>query len=460
MNEEASLKDEVLWKLSLDNNVARFASFDPEQKLRFARLSEKEIEPSGTPEEIVSRLLDLCASVNIRTFLPRQASGNPFVYGLTSTEIVLKKMLEFGNSGYFCLINETISINDGGISGVVDQGVVEFSPDDTPRAVEKPGVCALPLSLANIILEQVYKIPNPIPARRGQRVEFSLHPNRVGVRNEHTLVWESAPSQLLEHHKIVPNWPNNFSRHVGDKVFGLLVADGLGLPIPSSTVVGRRVAPFTFGQSTKTGETWIRTCPLVQQPGKYTTTNMWTDPFALMQGEDPTNLNIQSLIFQEGVQSKYSGATYPIFQNSIIEGIAGTGDDFMSGSKAPEPLPPQILKDVIELVKTAESRVESRVRIEWVHDGNQVWIVQLHVVTQESLDSPMYHGEKVTNWIDFDPDTGISALSKIIAIAKKNGNGVRVTRSIGFTSHVGDLLRKNQVPFKIKEFPLKGAEPS
>jgi hypothetical protein len=43
-------------------------------------------------------------------------------------------------------------------------------------------------------------------------------------------------------------WPNRFSRLLGDKAFGLLVADLHGLPVPATTVVGRRVAPFRFGR--------------------------------------------------------------------------------------------------------------------------------------------------------------------------------------------------------------------
>ena len=45
-------------------------------------------------------------------------------------------------------------------------------------------------------------------------------------------------------------WPNRFSRHIGDKAFGLLVADVMGLQVPKTTVLARRVAPFSFGEPT------------------------------------------------------------------------------------------------------------------------------------------------------------------------------------------------------------------
>jgi len=440
-------KDETLWRLSKKYNVARFLSFDPNLKLRYAKISETDREVSGSLRAVISNLLELCDSVNIRTFLPSQASGNPFVYGLTSADLVLEKMYEFSKLGYFCLVNETISINDGGVSGVVDQGIVEFSPDDTPRAVEKPGVCALSFDLANHILSTVYEIRNPIPFQKNQRVEFSLHPNRVGVRNEQVLVWESTPSQLHEDYIVVPNWPNNFSRHIGDKVFGLLIADAIGLAVPHGTVVGRRIAPFIFGQPTVSHETWIRTCPTVQEPGKYTTTKSWLDPFALMHDEDPENTNIQALIFQNGVHAEYSGATLSSNGKTIIEGIAGTGEAFMSGSKSPEPLPTKIIDEVEEVLMLAETRIGAPVRIEWVHDGKQVWIVQMHIISSPFIEQGKLKNEQILEWVDFDPESGIAELNRLIEIAKGNRSGIRVTRPTGITSHVGDLLRKNSIPF-------------
>ena len=451
MSEPLKLKDETLWELSQTNNVARFISFDQNLNLRYSRISVNDSEISGSAIEVIANLMNLCGSVNIRTFLAEQSSGNPFVYGLTDTNDVFEKISKYGKMGYFCLVNETISVNDGGISGVVDQGIVEFSPDDTPRAVEKPGICALSLDLATKILSKVYGVDDPIPSEPGKRVEFSLHPNRVGIRNERVLVWESSSSQLQETYETYPTWPNNFSRHIGDKVFGLLIANAIGLPVPFGSVVGRRVSPFTFGESTNSGEVWIRTCPFIQEPGKYTTTRNWTDPFALMQTEDPENKNIQALIFQEGVLASFSGATYPDRVTPTIEGVMGTGEEFMSGSRSPEILPDLVLKDVNELLRIAEERVANPVRIEWVHDGTRAWVVQMHVVPKNSLMKESLLPEKIDDWIEYEPNTGISELMKIITVAKRNGSGVVIMKSIGITSHIGDLLRKNSIPFKLKD---------
>ena len=46
------------------------------------------------------------------------------------------------------------------------------------------------------------------------------------------------------------DWPNRFSRFIGDKVFGLLVADLIGLDVPRATVLARRIGPFVFGRRT------------------------------------------------------------------------------------------------------------------------------------------------------------------------------------------------------------------
>jgi hypothetical protein len=74
---------------------------------------------------------------------------------------------------------------------------------------------------------------------------------------------------------------------IGDKAFGLLMADRLGAHVPRTLVVARRIAPFTFGRETGSTEIWTRTCPVEPHPGLYTTLKGWTDPFALLQAEDP-----------------------------------------------------------------------------------------------------------------------------------------------------------------------------
>jgi hypothetical protein len=91
----------------------------------------------------------------------------------------------------------------------------------------------------------------------------------------------------VRHSEANIRWPNRFSRFIGDKPFGLLIADLLGLPVPKATVVGRRVAQLRFGRPTGGGEAWIRTCPTVQVPGKFTTQRGRRDPLESIASEDP-----------------------------------------------------------------------------------------------------------------------------------------------------------------------------
>ncbi|MGE5829561.1 MAG: hypothetical protein ACM30G_14555, partial [Micromonosporaceae bacterium] len=218
--------------------------------------------------------------VNVRSFLPDRDKGNPFHYGLQRVADVASTVRALAADGYSTIVNETIDIHDGGISGVALNDVIEFVPDDTPRGVEGGEAVSVPLALGLAMLETVYGFPIRLPEAAGQRIEFSLHPLRVGYRRQHALVWEL---ETVERMKVRPTlvWPNRFSRFIGDKAYGLLMADLIGLPVPRTTVIGRVTAPFTFGRRTGTSEVWTRPCPREQEPGRYPTTRGWTDPYQL-----------------------------------------------------------------------------------------------------------------------------------------------------------------------------------
>ena len=446
------LKDKILFDLSQKYNVARFVSFGPNLDVRFS--TEGSLFQFGKIQlpDVVDKFLGSCGSLNIRTFTLSSPNGNPFIYGVTDRLKAIEYVLHFAEQGYYTILNETISVHDGGVSGVVDRTVVEFSPDDTPRAVEKEGICALPYQVASRVLSTVYGLTQPLPIEDGQRIEFSVHPRKVGCRNEQILIWEFSPSVLGKTPTIIPSWPNNFSKLLGDKIFGLLVADSYGIPVPFGTVVGRRVAPFSFGTHTNSKETWIRTAPIVQQPGRFTTTSEWVDPYELMQLEDPTNSMIQALIFQEGILARYSGATLPGNQGVIIEGVMGKGDDFMAGTASPNSLPQNIYNDVKDIAALAETAIGCPVRIEWVHDGIRPWVVQLHVIPEALSILKKNDFSTVNQWVIFNPIHGISELVETIKNVNPVTTGIKISGSIGITSHIGDLLRKNKITFVIEPF--------
>lgn len=347
-------KDAVLDRLAERANVAQFVSFGPgpEPRLRYSRVrGHSPNEGFRGLEDAVSALLEgsVDRSVNVRSYHPHQPRSHEFVYGLTDLSKAVAAVGRLAASGLHTIVNETIDVNDGGVSGVAYGDILEFAPADTPRCVEKPGTVSIKREAGLWLLETVYGFAPALDYEREDRVEFSIHPVRRGHRHEHTIVWELepvGPSEL----RAETRWPNHFSRLLGDKAFGLLVAHSLGLPVPQTTVISRALAPFTFGAPTGTGEQWIRTCPKEQVPGLFTTQRGWTDPFALLQAEDPDGTAISSVLGQGGVEPVYSGALLTDPEGGVtVEGVAGSGEDFMLGLASPALLPRPVLHDVRDL---------------------------------------------------------------------------------------------------------------
>lgn len=447
-------KDEILDKLADTANVAQFVSFGPgtAPRLRAFRIHDR--RGSAPFPSVDSAIQDLLAhstehSVNVRSFEPSQPKAHDFLYGLTDVAKVAVEVRRLAASGLHTIVNETIDVNDGGVSGVSYARLLEFAPGDTPRSVEKAGTAAFPMQLGLAILETVYGFRPELDYDPDFRVEFSIHPLRRGVHSQHTIVWEMERVELVELNPEI-TWPNRFSRFLGDKAFGLLVADALGLPVPLSTVIPRKLAPFRFGRPTGSGEYWIRTCPVEQVPGLFTTKRGWLDPFNLMSGEDPTGTNISSVMAQEGVEAVYSGAALEGPNGELtVEGVAGTGEGFMQGRVAPERLPNGVIADVA-LTHEKASRLLGPVRFEWVHDGRTVWVVQLHRGASETTARVIYPGD-VSSERRFNVEDGLEALRRLIDQVKDTPEGIVLIGRVGVTSHLGDILRRAHIPSRIEE---------
>lgn len=448
------MKDEGLARLAAQGNVAQFVSFtagaDPAP--RFSRLRGlSDDTPFDSVESATAALLSRspAALINVRSYAPDDAQSREFLYGLATADDAAAHVRRLARDGLYTIVNETIDIHDGGVSGVAIDDVVEFAPDDTPRCVERPGTTALPRRDGLRLLGTVYGVPVELPPEPGQRVEFSVHPLPAGVREGHTVLWEVQP---FEGRQPAPplRWPNHFSRLVGDKAFGLLVADLAGLPVPRTTVVGRRLAPFDFGLPTGSGERWLRTCPAEQDPGRFTTRRGWLDPFVLLAEEDPKATAISSVLAQHGVRARWSGATLPSSAGEVVEGVRGSGDRFMQGVQAPDELPADVTRDVRLLVKQAQATFGS-VRVEWVHDGERAWVVQLHVVTgAESESALVFVAGSPETWLPYAPEQGLDVLRALIVRARAQQAGIVVTGPVGVTSHVGDVLRRSGVPARVR----------
>ena len=445
------LKDEMLRRLAEHANVAQFLSFGPGQDLpqRHSCLrGHRAGHRFATPEDGVGALLALSTggSVNVRSFRAGAPRGGPFTYGLTRRDDVLAVLRARAGAGLHTIANETIDVHDGGVSGVALGGMVEFAPGDTPRAVERPGTAALGHGAALALLRTVYGFTPDLDDTPGRRVEFSVHPLAAGVRQTHTVLWELEPADPVALGRRL-TWPNRFSRLLGDKAFGLLVADLLGLPVPATTVVGRRVAPFGFGRPTGGGERWLRTCPAEPVPGRFLTQRGWRDPFALLAAEDPSGTDLVAVLAQEGVRARWSGAALPGHDRGlVVEGVAGFGGDFMLARAAPARLPDQVVDDVRRVgVRAADAL--GPVRFEWAHDGDQAWVLQLHLAEAAASGTTIHPGTP-SRWHRFDPSLGLEALRELIASLGAD-EGIEVAGDVGVTSHAGDLLRRAAVPSRL-----------
>lgn len=452
-------KDQSLDELARIGNVAQFVSYSPGGKTpnqQFCRIAG--YEPNHRFTTVRDGLYSLVerspeGTINLRSFTPESPRSRDFHYGLGNVDEAESLLTRMSAEGLFVIANETVDVSDGGVSGVIQGGVAEFAPDDTPRCVEKEGTASMPSDLAKSIIRMVFGFePETVAADRG-RLEFSIHPKPRGWRRSHTLMWEyegteSAPAQPAM------KWPNRFSQHIGDKTFGLLVAHAIGLPVPRTTCFSRRVAPFTFGQDTASREVWTRTCPREQEPGRYTTVKGWADPFKLLAIEDPQGTQIPAILCQAAVPATHSGAAITDATGKlVIEGTAGEGDHFMLGRKMPERIPTSVMADVGALYDLAKASL-GPVRFEWVHDGSRAWIVQLHKGATDSAASTIVPGD-ARRWEVFQVSRGLEALRGFLD-ELPGDVGVSIEGEIGLTSHFADLLRKARRPARIESAAAAG----
>ena len=443
-------KDDVLNTLAEENNVAQFVSFGPDLSVRHRRIKGHVPNPYfGTMYNHITILLQASGeqSVNVRSFLPDQPRSNEFIYGITAVDEAVAHVVRLSAQGLYTIVNETIDVDDGGVSGVLQNDMVEFSPGVVPRFVETSEelVSTFPKGLASEILQVVYGFdPQLTKYTKDTRLEFSIHPNKRGYKQQRTIVWEKEQVNYVE----VPHflsWPTAFSKLIGDKAYGLMMADILGFDVPRTTVFPRKksLAPFTFGTHTNEDVTWMRTCPNIQVPGKYTTTRGWTDPYDLMSSDDPSGKILASCLSQQEVASEFSGALLSDGDKLTIEGTKGFGDEFMQGEAAPITLPGKVVNDLTNLYNIL-GNILGPVRFEWAHDGKKPWVLQLHTGTVPSSGRTIVPGEFEES-MNFDVTSGLENLRQIIKDIKP-GFGIIVNGNVGMSSHIADMLRKAEVP--------------
>lgn len=438
-------------------NIAQYISIDPNGKIKHVQINNY----IGHETDLKQLITDLIKSsrsgaVNIRSFSPNVMKGNKLVYNKTIYDIeeIIQQVQQNCSEGKYSIVNENIDVNDGGVSGVVLGDIIEFSPKDTPKCVDKEEVCLLEKKLGYHVLKTVYGFHPELNFSDEYRVEFSIHPNREGVKKTHTVVWEY---ELFENtkHKFKITWPNKFSKFIGDKTFGLIIADYLGLNVPFTTVLAREVAPFTFGRKTGLFEKWIRTCPIVKESGKYYTGDQWVDPFKLMQSEEEKGteeINIAAILSQDAVDAYYSGGAIisKDAKNDVIEGVQGNGELFMLGKNYKSDLPEHIKNElgIAMNILRSHNNLLGDVSIEWVYDNEKIWIVQLNQLKNNGSGNVIVSG--VPSFYEkFNVQEGLEALRERIKVIENKNIGIELIGNVGITSHFGDLLRQSNIPSKI-----------
>ncbi|MGD8290757.1 MAG: hypothetical protein PVF37_03565 [Desulfobacterales bacterium] len=460
MNRHQLYKDEVLDHLAYTANVAQFVSFapGPQPGQRFSRIIG--YEPNhrfASPEEAVQALL-LSApekKVNIRSFNPHLPEGNPFVKGLDSFEEVMSDLLRLSvDKQLYTIVNEVIDESDNGVSGVCYRGLMEFAPDSTPRCVDDDEIetAVFPFEVGMKILTNVYGFEPDLRGREGARIEFSIHPKPRGWNQAHTIIWQSEqrPSQDIMT-KI--RWPHRFSRMLGDKAFGLLVAESAGLQVPRTINFSRRLFPFSFGQSTGSGKVFTRPCPEVKEPGYYPSAEGWYDPYEVLAGRilqptkprfDPLPAPLASIIIQESIAARYSGrALFRAADDIEIHGVAGDGGNFMLGKQQHEILPQNLIQAVRKTYEQAH-HIVGPAGFEWVYDGNTVWLVQLNTA---DLQNRKVAYDKNIQWVEFHFHSGkLEEFRQKVMQLRGSGKGIIVIGDVSPLSHLGEIAENHQVP--------------
>lgn len=449
-------KDEKLHNIIINNlgNIAQYISFSPKniETPKYIHIKGNNLNIQSTKEAII-KLINSAKSqkINIRSFSSERMKGNPLHYnkGIDDLEEILKIIKKNASNNMHSIINENIDISDGGVSGVLLNDLIEFSPNATPKCVDAPGVCRLPKELGFKILKIIYGfIPN-ILFSENYRVEFSIHPKRQGLNNEHTVIWEYEKNTVINK-SYTTVWPNNFSRYIGDKAYGLLIAYCLGFKVPNTTVISRNLPPFTFGLQTNLFEKWIRTCPVEKEPGKYFTGDKWVDPFKMLKEEETKGekeINIASILSQNAVEAVYSGASIIRKNEDIIEGVSGKGDKFMIGKSQSCTIPKYVLDKLKQLNNNLRNHYNllGEISIEWVFDGKDVWILQLNQLKESSHSNIIVEGNP-SHYEEFQIEKGLENLRILINKIKNQNIGIILKGNVGITSHFGDVLRLAKIP--------------
>ena len=127
-----------------------------------------------------------------------------------------------------------------------------------------------------------------------------------------------------------------------------------------------------------------------------------------------------------------------------LDGVQGFGDELMLGRTAPGHLPSEVERSVLTLYEGIFQQF-GPLRLEWVFDGEQTWVVQLQQDKSYSHGDVIFPGTP-EYFVDFDAQQGVNKLRELIARIEGTNVGVRVIGHVGMTSHIAERLTKAQIP--------------
>ncbi len=181
--------DTSLDKLAEVGNVAQFVSFSPQptglhqEYCRIAGYSPNHLFDSAdlAIATLLARSPD--QTVNVRSYAPDSRRSREFVDGIAMACETQQTAERLTAGGLHVIVNETVDIADGGVSGVMLGEVIEFSPDDTPRhAAPRQFRVACPKRGTRGSDREEWSAAAPLGRLRpGARVGWSVRPERIQI---------------------------------------------------------------------------------------------------------------------------------------------------------------------------------------------------------------------------------------------------------------------------------------
>jgi hypothetical protein len=168
-----------------------------------------------------------------------------------------------------------------------------------------------------------------------------------------------------------------------------------------------------------------------------------------MRSEDPSDQVLVSCLIQDEVDARYSGALVTGPNDAVtLEGVRGFGDAFMQGRLPSIDVPESIRSEVLTVQRRAVETL-GPVRMEWVHDANRAWVVQIHTGASVSAGRVIVPG-RPKRWRLFKVTEGLEALREAIKVVQPPNEGLELIGNIGITSHIADVLRRANIPSRIR----------